>query len=93
MKAKIVKPASTDIETALATRLAALEQRIRQAEEEHAAVADAYHKRFRALYRHHHSCLEAHLQFHNDTIARQCIEQAIAEFDGAATSGELCNAR
>ena len=77
----------------LATRLTALEQRIRQTEADHAAVADAYHQRFRALYRHHQNRIEAHLQFHNDAIARQCIEQAVAEFDEVPASGELSNAR
>ena len=60
MKDKIVKPASTDTETALATRLTAIEKKIEQAEAEHAAVADAYHQRFRALYRHHQNRIEAH---------------------------------
>ena len=88
MKATAIKPASTDTVTALATRLTALEQRIRQIEADHAAVADAYHCRFRALYRHHQNRIEAHLQFHTDAVARQCIEQAIAEFDGVSASGE-----
>ena len=93
MKAKTANAASTDTETVLATRLTAIEKKIEQAEAEHAAVADAYYQRFRALYRHHQNRIEAHLQFHTDAIARQCIEQAIIEFDGVPASGELSNAR